>query len=214
MEERTVNIFDFDGTLFKSPAPNPDLWDGMLLGLIKGKLQWFQDIITLSEPYIPAKITDEWFVESVKEKVLESMENPSAVTVLLTGRTKIFESQINRILKAGGLVFDEIGLKPNGNITTTNFKYDFISHLVSKYSPNKICIWEDRSSYADKFRSFLKQKYPRIDSKIILLQSAETYLTLQSELEIIDILSKNTGQRLYFHETTTFTGVFLDEESR
>jgi len=46
------------------------------------------------------------------------------------------------------------------------------------------------------------------------LQSAETYLTLPSELEIIDTLSKNTGQRLYFHETTTFTGVFLDEESR
>src|SRR3712207_2723881 len=46
-----LDIFDFDNTLFKSPVPNPQLWDSHFLGLLMGYGRvgkgWYHDLRTL-----------------------------------------------------------------------------------------------------------------------------------------------------------------------
>jgi len=149
--------------LFRSPAPNPALWDYSLIGKIKSTadqngLGWFQDVVTLSEPYVPVDPSADWFVDEIKERVLESMSNPSAITVLLTGRTVLYTHILKRIVKSAGLEFDEYGIKPGPSVTTMAFKIDFIAKLVQKYEPHRITMWEDRPAHANKFKSILAQK--------------------------------------------------------
>jgi len=218
MEEKIVNIFDFDGTLFRSPVPNPKLWDNSLIGKIhsttdQSGLGWFQDIITLSHPYVPLYPEEKWYVAEVKEKVLESMKDPTAITVLLTGRTVQYQSMIKRIVDHAGLQFDEYGLKPGPEVTTLNFKIDFIAKLVSKYQPYRLVLWEDRPTHAEKFTIRLKQKFPYVDCRVIAVPSAETYLPQHLELELIQTLSLNSGNKMDYKEIISFAGVFLDDES-
>lgn len=200
-------------------APNPQVWDLSLIGKIKSTadqngLAWFQDIITLSTPYVPESPSEEWFVGEVKEQVLESMKDPNCITVLLTGRTEKYLNIINRIISTAGLKFDEMGLKPGPEVTTMNFKIDFITQLVKKYQPFRICLWEDRPSHAEKFKVSLKQRFPYLDTQVIKVDPGETYLPVEQECEIIRILSKNTGNNIYYKENVVFTGVIINEESR
>jgi hypothetical protein len=218
MEEKIVNIFDFDGTLFRSLAPNPKLWDSSLIGKIHSTtdqhgLGWFQDLITLSHPYVPMYPEEKWFVAEVKEKVLESMQDPTAITVLLTGRSVQYREMIERMVTHAGLVFDEYGLKPGPQVTTMNFKIDFIAKLVSKYQPYRVVLYEDRPAHAEKFKITLKQKFPYVDCRVILVPSAETYLSQTLEVQLIETLTKNSGNKLSYKETIVFTGIFLDDES-
>jgi len=176
-------------------------------------LGWFQDILTLSDPYVPSDPSNDWFVEDIKQKVLESMSDPSSITVLLTGRTVQYKDIIKRILKSAGLVFDEYGLKTGPNITTMKFKIDFISKQVAKYQPNRLRLWEDRPAHAEKFKIGLSQNFPYLKSEIISVESQETYLPVDMELEIIEALSRNSGNKLSTRETIVFSGVFLTDES-
>lgn len=69
-----LNIFDFDGTVFKSPMPSEKLWSPQVYGKIKSEaenngLGWFQDPITLSVPYVPLHPSNEWFNESVVSEI-------------------------------------------------------------------------------------------------------------------------------------------------
>jgi hypothetical protein len=218
MELRILNIFDFDGTLFRSPAPNPQIWDSSLIGKIKSAIDqsglgWFQDVVTLSPPYVPEHPTDEWYVSDIKQQVLDSMNDPACVTVLLTGRSVKYLEIIKNLIAPAGLVFDEMGLKPGPEVTTMDFKVQFIATMVTKYQPFRLCLWEDRPQHAEKFRVTLKQRFPYIDSQVIMVDSAETYLPVEKEIEIIEVLTKNSGNAIHYKENVVFTGVMIDEES-
>src|SRR4051794_30270738 len=47
-----INIFDFDGTLFSSPEPNPAIWENRLIGYLRDEniifKGWYQDKRSLS----------------------------------------------------------------------------------------------------------------------------------------------------------------------
>lgn len=59
---KEMHVFDFDGTLFRSPVPHPRLkqlygaecLEKLLQPVTAGGLGWFQDHRTLSPPYVPA----------------------------------------------------------------------------------------------------------------------------------------------------------------
>ena len=86
---KVLNIFDFDGTLFKSPLPNPRLWSSDLIAKLKAQpcekgLGWFQDPITLSPPYVPATPGPEWWNLPLLDIVRESMAHPDTVPGILS----------------------------------------------------------------------------------------------------------------------------------
>jgi hypothetical protein len=95
-----------------------------------------------------------------------------------------------------------------------NFKEEFIAKVVSHYNPIKICLWEDRPKHAVSFSNFLTAKFPQIESKVILVESAETYLPLPLELQIVETLTKKSGSPFLWKETVSYTGILVDEISR
>lgn len=117
-----INIFDFDGTLFSSPEPNPAIWEGRLVGLLKNEniifKGWYQDRRSLSFGLqeIQNGLENRWNNKLVNI-VKRSMRDENTLTVLLTGRNyDEFHELITNMVERKGMRFDVMGFKPTNNI--------------------------------------------------------------------------------------------------
>lgn len=217
-----VNVFDFDNTLFKSPVPNPNLWNPKFIGKLKaevkeGGLGWYQSLLTLSPQYIDPDA----FIDSTVDAVKESMSNPNAITVLLTGRTVAYTDLVKALVDRKGLVFDYMGLKPFG-LRTLPFKYDFIRNVINEASKNgnisKVNIYEDRAEHVDKFKQFLTQM--DIPNEIHFVKGGDYHMPEEKERELVEDLKidyeRAHGRKFNIpgERVPSYYGVILSEESR
>lgn len=72
-----------------------------------GGLNWFQDLRTLSPPFVPLDPGTEWFIERTLQQARKSLADPNTVTVLVTGRAAIFADRVTHIARSAGLNFHE-----------------------------------------------------------------------------------------------------------
>ncbi|KYR03137.1 OB fold-containing protein [Tieghemostelium lacteum] len=221
-----LHIFDFDGTLFKSPEPNPNIWSGPMVGKLKGTpaqggLGWFQETFTLDDPYVPLKpIRDEWFHKHVLESAILSANNDNHITCLLTGRTTIYNKIIDRILESVELKFNHIGLKPvtteeNANQTTFDFKKSFINNIFhNQYTGQirSITVYEDRIKHVELFRSFL-QTFQGIEYEVKFIDEAPKYLLEHQERQLVNQLIQKNQPELQLKFTPDYTCIRLHQES-
>lgn len=148
---RSIHVYDFDNTLFRSPLPNPRLWSGMTIGLFHkpdafANGGWWHDDRILAATGEGVDIEEGrawegWWNEYVVELVKLSMQQKDALTVLLTGRSmKNFPDLVHKIVKSKGLQFDMLCFKPaNGPDSedienTIHFKCMFLRDLLSTYN--------------------------------------------------------------------------------
>ncbi|KAG0259899.1 hypothetical protein BG011_002297 [Mortierella polycephala] len=121
----TVNVFDFDQTLFQSPLPNPSLWDPSFTGILTSwnycGTGWWHNPGTLElGPDVEATCWEGWWNEEIVEKVKESSRDPACMTVLLTGRNgPTFGQKLIEMVGRKSLDFDLIVTKPT---TVTRIK--------------------------------------------------------------------------------------------
>lgn len=216
--QKVLNIFDFDGTLFRSPEASSKLWVGALLGKIKGPpsqsgLGWFQELITLQPPYVPEDPDVSWFNAFVLDKCRQSIADPNSITVLLTGRLTIYSERIRHIVSCMGLEFDHYGLKPGPYLFTMDFKIGFVHDLVSEYAGqlNKIVLYDDREEHSSRFTSLLKGT--KLPIEVIAVEPDVTYLPREQEIEVVHKLIEKNGANLKLIETPAYTGIMLDDES-
>lgn len=119
-----ISVFDFDGTLFRSPLDTPDNrrkyelatgipWiidknlsrqlskkHGKFIGMRRG---WWGRAETLEPPLVPNPAPKEWFNHSVCNELRQSMENQDILTLVLTGRHSGLAPQVLRICSDGKL---------------------------------------------------------------------------------------------------------------
>lgn len=211
-----IRVFDFDGTLFNSPIPSPNIWDNTMIGKLKGEvhrggLGWFQNTVTLNDRYIG----NSTFNENVVAEVFKSMNDPDSVTVLLTGRNTDFGYQIKRILDARGLVFDHYGFKPvrqGGKLSTFQFKQEFVTELVKEYGADAIEFWDDRYRHVTKFTDLIN--ILGLKGYVHHVNETPCYMNESFEHEVVDILKKDAAM-VYERSGTTpiYHGAFLDVDS-
>ena len=149
-----IHVYDFDGTLFVSPRPNPKLWNESTLGNLASPTWlsnggWWQDSRILAAAGHglgdgKAFSWDGWWNEHVVDLVRLSMQQKDALTVLLTGRSaKSLRSLIPMILNSKQLAFDMIVLKPDimpNGIRPHNvigYKCLFLEDLLNTYREAK-----------------------------------------------------------------------------
>lgn len=123
-----LDIFDFDGTLFKSPVDNaanrekyeratglPWVIDkaksreltkqkGHFVGMRNG---WFGREETLMPPLVPVPAPHNWFIHEICEQLEKSKTDPSIITVLMTGRHVGLRDHVLRICHDGKLFLIE-----------------------------------------------------------------------------------------------------------
>ena len=172
---KAIHVYDFDNTLFCSPLPNPQLWQGSTIGQLKSQEifaqgGWWHDASVLMatgegyEKEESAAWEGSWN-ETIVELVKCSMATKDALTVLLTGRGETnFSDVIQRMCTAKKLDFDLIALKPEVGPTgisydsTMSFKQAFLHELVFTYkNADEILVYEDRQKHCKQFRDYFER---------------------------------------------------------
>ncbi|CAJ0823109.1 10873_t:CDS:2 [Entrophospora sp. SA101] len=173
-----INIFDFDGTLFASPKPNPKLWSKTLIGVLLNQFTdgkgWYQDSrsLDLGEPTESNK-WNEWWNKGLLDNVKESMNDPKCLTVFLTGRCyAVFSETITKMLEDIGLRFDVLGFKPIHMALEWNLVYsqnsvkklgiDYYNYIISQ--PCDLKPPASTKKYKFLFIDNLLKQHPLTDS--------------------------------------------------
>ena len=170
---KAIHVYDFDNTLFKTPTPNPKLWNGPTIGLLANpdcfvNGGWWHDNRILAATGAgllkeEARAWEGWWNESIVELVRLSHQQKDALCVLLTGRSEHgFGDLVARMVASKGLDFDMMGLKPatgpDGErfASTMAFKQVFLRHIMETYRlAEEIHIYEDRPKHVKGFRDFM-----------------------------------------------------------
>ncbi|SPO05213.1 related to nucleolar rRNA processing protein GAR1 [Cephalotrichum gorgonifer] len=179
---KSIHVYDFDNTLFKTPLPNPALWNGPSIGLLSHPDTltnggWWHDARILAATgegmdKEEARAFEGWWNEKVVDLVRLSMKQKDVLCVLLTGRSEhAFADHIRRICKSKGLEFDMMGLKPAAGpqgqrfSSTMHFKQEFLEAIMGTYkSSEEIRIYEDRHRHVKRFREFLAEYNLKLSS--------------------------------------------------
>lgn len=128
-------VFDFDGTLFRSPD-KPTWWEG----------GWWGNLNSLNEPCVPERPSEDWWNGSVVAAAKQAIDNPDVMAVLLTGRIQKFSLRLKDLLSQAGLHFDQVHLASGG--TTESFKLKVIKSILDKNPAIRgVAIWEDRAHH-------------------------------------------------------------------
>lgn len=141
-----IAIFDFDGTLFRSPE-KPDWWP---FAGFWGRLE------TLSEPYVPENPDSSWYVGSVVSDARQCASDSKAYTCLLTGRIPKFEKRVKHLLANVGVRFDDYFFASGSS--TLPFKLSVIEKLVAQFPEARMVeMWEDRMEHIGPFEAKIKE---------------------------------------------------------
>jgi hypothetical protein len=219
-----VNIFDFDGTIYRSPTPNRDRLGRRLNGKLmsmpeQGGYGWFQNPLTLDAKYT----TDlgDLFNAEVIEDLRVSLADENAKTILLTGRTEAYTGRVKAILATldGDVVFDDYLLKPitedgKARESTANFKKRVIDDMIQKYNADEVNMWEDRYKHVRLFDGFLESHSAVKTYNVHFISEPEFNLPDELEQDVVARLQHSMGITESAEKKVSYYGVLLDETSR
>tara|TARA_S200002703_G_scaffold20906_2_gene17371 strand:- start:7782 stop:10652 length:2871 start_codon:yes stop_codon:yes gene_type:complete len=219
-----ISIFDFDGTLMKTPDSK------------EGKKQW-EEFYGKKYPHIgwwgkPESLDDAVFdiqpIESTVSDYKKETENPNTFVIMLTGRLPHQSSQVEELLALHNIYFKEYHYKSDGDTLTS--KLNTIKSLLNRFPQVKeIEMWEDREAHVIAFEEWGKEngvniKVNYITDDVVPLnestESMDTYYEKVSKLlkppfilnlekmgfdvysEVEKVLSHYFDERVYLHDSS------------
>ncbi|SCV01816.1 LANO_0F13674g1_1 [Lachancea nothofagi CBS 11611] len=217
---RKIHIYDFDNTLFKSPAPNPNLLSSFLINLLTDP-QRLSNGGWWSEPRFLKELIDEW-IGSREEKssrseldtvdglywnqdVVElsrlSQQDPHTLSIMMTGRKEaFFQDAVSEVLRQPvfgkhRLHFNAVFLKKDGFQTTMLYKTTCLTDLLTHYDKcEEITIYDDRVRQLHGFQQFLNEfveaMRPSLQFSLIHVPGLIKYLKPAKERSIISHVFK------------------------
>ena len=129
-----LRIFDFDGTLFRSPKVPQEEWDD-----------------SLTPPCVPEVPGIEWWIRPTLVALLESTEDPYIYTIVATGRQQdIFTDRVYELLDQVGMLdgIDEVHLTPEGRMSH-EYKMELFEKILEVMVPelDGVEFWDDHDDY-------------------------------------------------------------------
>ncbi len=144
---RELHIWDFDGTLFRSPE-KPAGWT-------RGK-DWWSHPDSLGRPCVPDAPDASWWVPGSVPAAKHSISQADVVAVLATGRQDHTHSRwrIPELLGQAGLNFDRVFLSPGG--VTAAFK-QWVAISILRHLPEieTVQMWDDTQANLDAVGSVI-----------------------------------------------------------
>lgn len=155
-----IHIFDFDGTLFRSPLP-PPLWKG----------GWWSKPESLNAPCVPEEPDESWWILDTVSQAKDSIANSNVFSALFTGRQEsIYGDRVRSILGLVGLNFGMVKLSDSDN--TKEFKSREIKGLLERYPlVNKLKIWDDRIGHLEYYKGVAIATNPKIEVETTLVST-------------------------------------------
>lgn len=147
-----LTVFDFDGTLFRSPE-EPKGYKG----------NWWASKDSLDEPNVPENPDrSHWFKDTITA-AREAIDNKKTFSMLLSGRMeKNFGDRIEELLDQQGITFNYVKLNDSGQ-DTVKFKIKEIKKVLQDYPKiNLIEIWDDKSEHLSQFQAALEMDQTKV----------------------------------------------------
>ena len=187
-EDLELHVFDFDGTLFRSPEPPANYKPSVG--------HWYSDPMTLSEPHVPQKPGSDWWNGQLVAQAKKSIASQSVYAVMMTGRSGrngAFRFRIAELLKQAGLNFDEVHLSNGGS--TVDWKVGKILQILDRHpSIAHVRVWDDRGKHLPEFEKAVKSKDRGFTGKLVKIAPKES---MQAESDIGHIhLDKSPKKKL------------------
>ena len=129
-----LRIFDFDGTLFRSPSVPQEEWDS-----------------SLDPPVVPEVPGIDWWIRATLVALSESVEDPYIYTIVATGRQQdIFTDRVYELLDQIGMLegIDEVHLTPEGRMSH-EYKMELFEKILEVIAPelDGVEFWDDHDDY-------------------------------------------------------------------
>jgi len=152
-----LHIFDFDGTLVKTPCDKPENhlvfekytgipWlinknkslelsskHGKFIGIRRG---WWGRKETLEPPLVPNPTPESFFITDPCQALLKSKADPDAITVLMTGRHAGLKNQVLRIAGDGNLIDVRKKVSENNEIFYESIDSEITCWFLGENGPN------------------------------------------------------------------------------
>ncbi len=142
-----VTIFDFDGTLFRSPE-RPTWWP--LAG-------FWSRLESLGPPFVPEDPGHDWWAADVVAEARKAIADPESMTVLLTGRSERFAPRVTELLHGHRFWFDESHFMSLGETETLGGKLRVIEALARRTPRFEVVeVWDDRHEHLAAFETRLQ----------------------------------------------------------
>lgn len=132
-----LHLYDFDGTLFKTPEYQPKWWR------VQKDWSWFKNPVSMTEPCIPLNPSSDWWIESTVKDAEQSETRANVVSILCTGRVETHKPRVKALLKRKGLMFDYLFF--NTGISAKLFKTTVMMDLFKKHNFSVVHIWENEN---------------------------------------------------------------------
>jgi hypothetical protein len=168
---KELHLYDWDGTLFRSPEPTAD-WAA-------DKEMWWRDLGSLSPPCVPKAPGAAWFNGPVLGAAKKSIARSDVLAVMSTGRRTHFTKRLKELMAAGGLRFNVVAPKTDGR--TEAFKTALLHKLLDKYPTiEKVVIYDDRAPHLAGFKRALEARGLTVETNHIRIEAKEALCELPS----------------------------------
>lgn len=201
MTPTKIAVYDFDGTLFRSPE-KPDSW-------AEG---WWGNPVSLNPPVVPEAPGVGWWNASVVQRAKEDIASGEVFAVMVTGRlAKKFTARVKDLLAHAGLKFDRIYLAPGGD--TESYKLRVIGDLIKEFpTVTGVDIWEDRAPHLAKFSDFVESK-GRAAFPHLITVSAQKPEGLPSAAKVASLYLSPGLEDQYVHDGTVIKSLKVATKS-
>ena len=145
-----LHVFDFDGTLFRSP-PRPEGYPG----------PWWAKNFSLEPPCVPMEPGPSWWVENVVRQARKSIASPNVYSVMCTARsaTSKLTWRIADLLRQQDLDFEEVILNEYG-VDSRLYKQHAIGRILQRFPQiEAVQIWEDDLENLATFVRFVEKNF-------------------------------------------------------
>ena len=171
----TLAVFDFDGTLFRSPDAPPGAPE-----------KFYMEQESLGPPCVPESPGPEWWVPKTVSAAKRAIADQDTWVMMMTGRADFrFRWRIPELLKQKGLNFDEVYLNPGMN--TGEFKLARMWETLERYPfIDRVVLWDDKQDLLEKYDSALSKAGYDVTTHLVTEGSPEPLCSLWD-------LEKNTS---------------------
>lgn len=184
-----IHVYDFDGTIFRSPVPSPRLTaDPSFASLVTapvfvpGGLGWFQSKRTLQPPCVPwqPEFADTWYILQTCAEITNSLQKGHHV-VIMTGREHWFHERILDLLAIANLAPHAFFTKPRPKMGTVAAKVEIILGQLDLCNDDSLYIVDDRKEQLERIVAELNNKRPNVKVRTRLVEGGERFLPEDAE---------------------------------
>lgn len=160
--KKELHLYDWDGTLFRSPEPTPGWGD---------REMWWRELGSLSPPCVPKAPDASWYNGALVAKAKKSIGDAEVLAVMATGRRTHFGKRLTELIAAGGMRgFDVVAPKPGGR--TEAFKTALLLKLLDKHPTiEKVVIYDDRAPHLAGFKAALEARGLTVETTHIRIKA-------------------------------------------